>query len=77
MRSDAKRRLRNETAFTELKTLDKKLRSLATNPDEARQFAHHVISRYDRAASRGIIHPNRAARKKSRIEKLLAKIKAK
>lgn len=74
MRSDTKKRLRNQSAISELKTLNKKLLSLASQPEDARKAALQLTSRYDRAVSRGIIPRGRAARKKSRIAKFLSKI---
>jgi small subunit ribosomal protein S20 len=57
-----KRRLRNLNAKTRLKTLVKKAR---TGGDaEAVSLAE---SQLDKAATKGIIHPNKAARKKSRL----------
>lgn len=75
MRSDAKKRAANQAALTELKTLGQKLRSLAGDPAKAQALAHTVISRYDRAVSRGIVPRGRADRKKSRIAAFLAKLK--
>ncbi len=77
MRSDAKKRDRNQTAISELKTLDQKLRSMTDNPVKAKEFARQVISRFDRAVSRGIIPRGRADRKKSRIERFLVQISKK
>ncbi len=75
MRSDAKKRSTNQAAISELKTLGQKLTGLSAEPPKAQDFAKHVISRYDRAVSRGIIPRGRADRKKSRIAKFLAKLK--
>jgi small subunit ribosomal protein S20 len=77
MRSDAKKHTRNQAAISELKTLNKKLLSLTTQPDEARKTALELISRYDRAVTRGIIPKGRAARKKSRISHFVARLTAK
>lgn len=75
MRSDAKKRARNQAALSELKSLDKKLQTLDSSPAKAQEFAVEVISHYDRAVSRGIIPRGRADRKKSRIAQFLAKLK--
>ncbi len=75
MRSDAKKKLTNQTALSELRTLDQKLRKLAPEPAKAQEFARRVISRYDRAVSHGIIPKGRADRKKSRIGQFLGKLK--
>jgi len=77
IRSDAKKRERNQSTLAELRTLDKKFRSFEGSADEARKVAKHLVSRYDRAASRGIIPKNQVSRKKSRVEKFLTKLSAK
>ncbi len=63
LRQDAKKRLRNQFAKTRIKTEVKK--ALAGTENEA-------VSVIDRAAAKGIIHKNNAARKKSRLAKRLA-----
>jgi len=75
MRSDAKKRTRNQVVLSELKTLSDKLIKLQSEPDQARELAKRVISRYDRAVAKGVIPRRRADRKKSRIAKFLAKLK--
>ena len=75
MRSDAKKSARNQEAISELKTLSQKLLALSGDCVKAQELAQLVISRYDRAVSRGIIPRGRADRKKSRIAAFLAKIK--
>ena len=62
-RQSEKRRVRNLDTKTRLKTLVKKAR---TGGAEAVTAAE---SQLDKAASKGIIHPNKAARKKSRLAK--------
>ena len=68
VRQTTKRRVRNLDTKTRLKTLFKK--ALDEQPDSA--VAREVASEYDRAAKRGIIHKNKAARKKSRLAKAQA-----
>ncbi|MBI3313202.1 MAG: 30S ribosomal protein S20 [Candidatus Omnitrophica bacterium] len=75
MRSDAKKKANNQEAISELKTLNQKLLSLSGDRSKAEELAGRVISRYDRAVSRGIIPRGRADRKKSRIAAFLAKLK--
>lgn len=77
MRSDAKKRAKNQAVLSELKTLSKKLSQLASNPEKAKTTAAELISRYDRAVSRGVIPRGRADRRKSRIAQFLARIKTK
>ncbi|HEX9995882.1 MAG TPA: 30S ribosomal protein S20 [Abditibacterium sp.] len=63
LRQDEKKRLRNQFAKTRIKTEVKK--ALAGTENLA-------VSVIDRAAAKGIIHKNAAARKKSRLAKRLA-----
>ena len=67
VRQSAKRRARNLDLKTRLKTIFKKA---AEQSDTA--TASSVESEFDRAAKRGIIHKNKAARKKSRLAKRVA-----
>ena len=64
VRQTAKRRVRNLDAKTRLKTLFKKAAAQG-DPTGARS----VEGQFDKAASKGIIHKNKAARKKSRLAK--------
>ena len=68
VRQSEKRTLRNLDAKTRLKTLFKKAKS-AKDP----AVTSSVEAQFDKAAHKGIIHPNKAARKKSRLAKALAK----
>jgi small subunit ribosomal protein S20 len=63
LRQSAKRTLRNQIAKTRIKTETKKAIAGETNL---------AVSVIDRAASKGIIHKNAAARKKSRLAKKVA-----
>lgn len=64
LRQNEKRRVRNQAAKTRIKTETKK--ALAGGE------ATSAFSVIDRAAAKGIIHPNAAARRKSRLAKHLA-----
>lgn len=77
MRSDAKKREKNQAVLSELKTLNKKLTQLAQDPEKAKALAEKLISSYDRAAIKGVIPRGRADRKKSRITAFLAKTRKK
>jgi small subunit ribosomal protein S20 len=59
-----KRSLRNKGAKSRLRSLFKRAVE-AAEPGSGRM----VESAYDKAAAKGIIHPNKAARKKSRLAK--------
>jgi small subunit ribosomal protein S20 len=64
VRQSDKRTLRNRDVKTRLKTLFKKAKASG----EA-TVVQSVESQFDKAAQKGIIHPNKAARKKSRLAK--------
>ena len=68
VRQSEKRTLRNLDAKTRLKTLFKKAKS-ANDP----ALASAVEAQFDKAAGKGIIHPNKAARKKARLARALSK----
>jgi small subunit ribosomal protein S20 len=40
--------------------------------EEARETAQQAVSTLDKAAVKGIIHPNNAARRKSRLMRMIA-----
>lgn len=65
-RQSAKRRVQNQSVTSRLKTLSK-----AALTDPARLEV--IVAELDRAARKGIIHKNTAARKKSRLMRHLAK----
>ncbi|HET9096180.1 MAG TPA: 30S ribosomal protein S20 [Candidatus Baltobacteraceae bacterium] len=68
VRQSAKRTTRNLDVKTRLKTLYKK----AVSAQDA-EVIQSVEAQFDKAAQKGIIHPNKAARKKSRLAKAAAK----
>jgi small subunit ribosomal protein S20 len=57
-----------------IKTLTKRLESAVADGDAERVAAEHrdLVRTIDRAAARGALHKNTAARKKSRAERLVA-----
>lgn len=66
MRTNAKRAERNRKARSRLRTALKKVR-LAETPEAAAAAFRDATSLLDRAAARRLIHPNKAARTKSRL----------
>jgi small subunit ribosomal protein S20 len=70
-RQTEKRSARNRDARSRLKTIYKKAVVAADS-----ETATSVESAFDKAASKGIIHRNKAARKKARLAKALAKAAA-
>ena len=69
-----KRFEQNRGVETRLKNLSKNFfRALDAGDEErARQLKDESQKAYAKAASKGVIHPNRAARKVSRLDKALA-----
>ena len=64
--TNAKRAERNKAVKSELRTRVKN--AVATGSDDDLRLA---VKRIDKAATKGIIHPNTAARRKSRLMKKL------
>jgi small subunit ribosomal protein S20 len=73
LRQNEKRRMRNRAAIKTIKTQIKKVQALAQGEDlEAlRTEFRMAVKKLDKAASRRIVHPNMAARKKSQLARLL------
>jgi len=69
-----KRRLRNKMVKTRIRTSTRQFTDLlnANAREEAQKKFDAVAGLLDRAASRGIIHRNTAARKKRRLHRMLA-----
>lgn len=76
LRRIAKRRVRNQGTRTSLKTHVKKVRTTAATGDTAatKKTLTEAVSAIDKAAQRGIIHKNQAARRKSRAAKAANKV---
>lgn len=67
-------RLRNIAAKSRIKTLTKKAKTSIEQGDaEATGLVSQAVSIIDKAAEKGIIHKNAAARRKSRLMKRAAK----
>lgn len=77
LRSDKKKRERNQDLVSELKTMKKNLLKLASEPAKAKEYAAKLTSRFDQAAVKGIIPKGRANRNKSRIQSFLASLSKK
>ena len=65
-RQNEKRRMRNRAVRSELHTREKAALAAAGTDNEA-EALRLTIKRIDKAATKGIIHKNTAARKKSRL----------
>jgi len=78
VRQSAKRRLRNRSAKSAVKTQVKKLLTAIEAGDVAAAAAQQqaAASVLDKAVTRGILHKRTAARRKSRLAAKLNKLKA-
>ena len=72
-----KARMRNKAVRSELKTAVKRVRAAveANDAELAQAEANKAGRLLDKAASKGIIHKNQAAQRKSGVQKLVNKIK--
>jgi len=72
-RQNEARRVRNKAVRSELKTRTKVAVAAAdAGAEDADELARQAVKRLDKAASKGVIHKNQAARRKSRLAKRLA-----
>lgn len=78
IRSSERKRLRNRTVRTTTRTKVKQARMTLQEGDveTARTAIHEAIRTLDKAVSKGVIHRNNAARRKSRLMKQLAALEA-
>jgi len=68
MRQNEKRRKHNKSQKSRVRSKISKLESIE-DPAEAREMLNEVKSELDRLAGKGLIHKNKAANKKSALEK--------
>lgn len=75
LRKSKTKHFKNVSTRTEIKTLTKNYESLlaAKKTDEAKKILTGLVSKIDRAASKGILKKNNASRKISRLMKKLSK----
>ncbi len=73
LRQDMKRREKNVGVKSRIKTLTKKVRTSVSekNADAAQENLRSVNSVLDTAAKKHVIHPRNAARRKSRLTRLV------
>ncbi len=77
IRSSARKQARNKPIRSAIKTYVKAAQvSIATGADNSPEAVVNAISALDKAAGKGIIHPNQAARRKSRLMAKLNKAAA-
>ena len=75
-KQNEKRHERNKAVKTGLKTAVRKFREAAETGDaaEAKTLAQDAAKKLDKAASKGVIHKNQAANRKSAIAKKAASL---
>ncbi|MBO7393007.1 MAG: 30S ribosomal protein S20 [Abditibacteriota bacterium] len=75
VKKSRERRLRNLNTKSAIKTYAKKTRAaIAEGSEDTAELLSKTVSVLDKAVKHGIIHPNAAARKKSRLMKRAAKV---
>lgn len=67
LRTSKKQNAANRTNRSTIRTLTKKVRE-STDPVEGRSSLQLLLSRLDKAAKSGLLHPNQVARRKSRAQ---------
>lgn len=72
-RAAVRRRARNRTQISAVRSSEKKIRALAKagKPEEAVKLLSEFQSQIDRAAKKGVVHRNTASRHKKRVAALL------
>ncbi len=77
LRQNIKRRLRNRMIKSAVKTQMRKVRRAVAEGDVDRAEAEFRLAckKLDKAAAKRVIHPNKAARHKSRLSELIRKLK--
>lgn len=74
-RQNERRRLRNKSVRSELRTRSKTaLAEAEAGADGALDALRAAVKRIDTAAAKGIIHKNQAANRKSRLMRRIAKL---
>jgi small subunit ribosomal protein S20 len=78
MRQEERRHLRNVSVKSALKTHAKRVETLMArkDPASAETTLRKAVSALDKAAGKGVIHPNRAARKKAALSRKVYALQA-
>lgn len=78
-KTNEKRRVRNQAVKSELKTFVRKTREAieAGDADVAADALKATSRKLDKAVSKGVIHKNQAANRKSKLAKQIAKLGSK
>lgn len=69
-RQTARRAAHNKAIRSRVKTLERRVHQ-AGSPEEAEQRFQEFQKEIDKAAAKGVVHPNKAARRKARMAKAL------
>ncbi len=76
-RQNEKRRLRNRTVRSEVNTRTKAALAAVDHDDEVSdETLRLAIKRIDKAAAKGVIHKNTAARRKSRLVREIQRLRS-
>ena len=78
IRTDKKRRIMNLRVVSEIRTVVRRLNAFITSKKvaEAVKEARLLFSKLDKAVKKGVLHKNRASRRKSRLQLRLNNLKA-
>lgn len=71
-RQNEKRRLGNKSTMSDLKTAVKKVEEASAAGQPTDELFRNAQKKIDAAASKGVLHPKTAARKKSRLASSLS-----
>jgi len=79
LKQNKKKQQRNIKTKQDIKSAVKKFKKTLEGTDESlrKQALQEMYKVFDKAASKKVIHKNKASRKKSRLSKLLTKAKSK
>jgi small subunit ribosomal protein S20 len=72
-RTNEKRRQRNRAVKSELRTRVKSALNTAGDEEGGDEALRSALKKIDKAASKGVIHKNAAARRKSRLARAVAR----
>ena len=70
LRTSKKQNAANRINRSTIRTLTKKVRE-STDPAEGKSSLQLLLSRLDKAAKNGLLHPNQVARRKSRAQRFI------
>jgi len=71
-----KARLRNKAVRSELRTRTKNAVATAERGDDSTEALRAALKKIDKAASKGVIHKNQAARRKARLVRRIKALEA-